>query len=244
MQIGLSYHQGAAVNVIQDIRMGPNHRQGSSLVIFMHAYGSNAGDMARHVGEQLAPLAPSTVLRFPDAPRPVSWGGHGRSWFDIEDIRDQKADGNVMAPRAMGETWPVNQYIDRVMAEEAIPPERVIVAGFSQGATMAYFSSLMRTRPVAGVFSISGGALDQLAAPRVKPPVMLLAGEKENSLYSGREQAEKTHGLLKERGFRTAIYLTPDNGHDIDRKSIEVLAWFIDRMVPRPVPEMAYALAM
>lgn len=244
MQIGLSYHQGAAMSEIQDIRMGPNHGQGSSLVIFMHAYGSNAGEMARHVGEQLAPLVPSTVLRFPDAPLPVSWGGHGRSWFDIEDVRDQKADGNVMAPRAMGETWPVNQYIDRIMTEEGMPPRRVILAGFSQGATMAYYAGLMRSQPVAGVFSISGGALDLMTAPRTRPPVMLLAGERESSLYSGREQAEKTHPLLKKRGFRTAIYLTPDNGHDIDRKSIEVLAWFTDRMVPRPAPEPAYALAM
>lgn len=73
---------------------------------------------------------------------------------------------------------------------------------------------------------------------------MLLAGEWENSLYSGRELADKTHWLLKERNFSTGIYLTPGNKHNIDTKSIEVLSWFVKRMVPRPAPAQDYALAM
>lgn len=228
---------------IQDVRMGPLHGHGNCLVIFFHGYDSNGGMMAGHVGTQLAAMVPDAIMRFPDAPLSVPRNEYGRSWFPVEDILDGP-DGNIAGPRAASAAGTVNDYIDRVMMEEGMPASRVIIAGFSQGATMAYFASLMREDQVAGVFSISGGALDQLAVPRAKPPVMLLAGEWENSLYSGRELADKTHWLLKERNFSTGIYLTPGNKHNIDTKSIEVLSWFVKRMVPRPAPAQDYALAM
>lgn len=223
---------------IQDYRVGPQTGKAGCLVIFFHGYDSGGRDMAQYLGSQLAGLAPEAVLRFPDGPRPVPWNQQGRSWFEVEDMLDMP-DGNIAGPRAMAEVTYINRYIDRVMAEEGMPASRVIIAGFSQGATMAFFAALMRDQPVAGVFSISGGALDQLAVPRSKPPVMLLAGEREHSYYSGRELAEKTYHLLRQREFQAGLLFTPENGHNIDRRSVEELAGFIRHVLPRPVPAPA-----
>lgn len=234
-------------DTIQDCRIAPADGRKDCVVVFFHGYGANGREMAGHVGSRLAALLPSAVLRFPDGPRPVPWGSEGRSWFKVEDMLDAP-DGNKVGPRALKAASHVNAYISRVMREEGMPADRVIIAGFSQGATMAFFSALMRTEPVAGVFSISGGALDQLdrlTKPRSKPQVMLLAGEWENSYYSGRQLAEKTHELLLRREFRSSLFFTPANGHDINRRSIEELAAFSRRVLPAPsldVPDRAPSL--
>jgi len=220
--------------MIEDSRIGPQAAgPPDGLVVFFHGYGANGREMAGYVGSQLAPLLPSAALRFPDGHRPVPWGTEGRSWFMVEDMLDMP-DGNVAGPRALQETPMVNDYIDRIIREENIPASRVIIAGFSQGGTMAFFAALTREIPVAGVFSISGGALDQLASPRSRPPVMLLAGEREDSFYSGRQLAQKTHHLLLQRGFDSHLLLTPENGHNIDRRSIEELARFARTALTAP----------
>ncbi len=227
---------------IQDCRIEALTGKPDSLVIFFHGDCSTGAKMADYVGRQLSPLLPSAALRFPDGTQSMPWDSEDRTWLYIEKEMRDNPDGNILGPRAMNETPRINDYVSRVMAEEGMPASRVVIAGFSLGASMAFFSALLRDQPVAGVFSISGGALDQLSAPRSKPPVMLLAGEDEYSFYSGRQLAEKTHNLLLERGFLSTLFLTPANGHNIDRRSVEELAGFVKRVLPAPGPRIGLRL--
>jgi phospholipase/carboxylesterase len=212
---------------ISDIKIKAQNNQNGPVVVFFHGYDSCAKDMADYMGKTLSGAVPGLTVRFAQASLQTPWHGNGRSWFYIEDHLDGPADGNVFAPRALAAMPDVHRYIDRVLKEENIHENNLIIAGFSQGATMAFYAALQRERPVAGAFCISGGALDQIKGIGSKPAVMLLAGADESSHYSGREQAIKTHALLKKHGFDCALYLTPGNGHNIDTRSIEKLIEFI-----------------
>lgn len=201
------------------------------LVIFFHGYGSNGELMAEHVGKLLGPLLPGAKIRCPDGPIDIHTTQSGivlKSWFELRDIidGDKDPDSDEVGRRAAAAAAEMNDYIDKVIAEEGIPKDRVIIAGFSQGGTMAFYTGLLREEAVAGVYALSGGALDRLTAPVSKPPVGLVAGGKEAQHYSGFPHAEKTHKALDAAGFFTDCVIIPGQGHDISPKSMELLSVF------------------
>jgi predicted esterase len=211
------------------------------LVIFFHGYGSNGELMAHHVGGLLGPLLPEAKIRCPDGPiefYKMPDGKSGCSWFEIRDLTDGNRvpdDRGEVAKRAAAAAQEMNDYIDRAIAEDGIPENRVIIAGFSQGGTMAFYTALLRDSKVAGVYSLSGGALDQLGQPVSMPPVGLVAGEREQQDYSGAPHALKVRKALDAAGFNVDCVIIPDQGHDISWKSMELLSVFT-RAVARGVP--------
>lgn len=209
------------------VREPYNGKKAEYLVIYFHGYGSSGALMEQYVGGLLGPLLPEAKLRFPDAPVQMGWDNH--SWFELRDVIDT-ADvpelHGIVSARAAAAAQEMNDYIDRVIREEGIPADRVIIAGFSQGGTMAYYTALLRDTPVAGVFALSGGALDHIPEIRSRPPVLLVAGELEKQDYSGAPHAEKTRRFLDEKGFFVESVIVPDQRHETSPKAMELLSAF------------------
>jgi phospholipase/carboxylesterase len=197
------------------------------VVIFFHGYGSSASLMAGYVGGLLGPMLPEAQLRFPDAPIELGWDNH--SWFDVEDML-KAPDQDKAAPRARAGVAQVNAYIDRVIEKEGISPDRVIIAGFSQGATTAYYAAMLRDEAVGGLYALSGGALEKLGEPRAKMPVALLAGEQEAQGYSGVPQQLRTAALLEKKDFAVETMILPDQEHDISKAALKYLRDFARRV--------------
>lgn len=208
------------------------------LVIFMHGYGSSGHLMEQYVGDLLGPLLPEAKLRFPDAPVQMGWNNH--SWFELRDVIDSdnlETIRKAVVDRAPQTAKDLNDYIDRVMQEDGIPPERVIIAGFSQGGTMAFYTGLSRDNPVAGVFAISGGALDLIPDIQSKPPVTLVAGELEKQDYSGAPHAERTAEFLKRLQFSVETHIIPKQKHETSPKSMQLLADFTRAAAKKAAPK-------
>jgi phospholipase/carboxylesterase len=218
--------------MLKDFSVGPeNGGKPEYLVIFFHGYGSNGGLMAQHVGNLLGPLLPEAKIRCPDAPIIIhdKDGLTLRSWFEIRDLTDGDRvpdDYSEVARRATAAAQEMNDYVDKVIAEEGISRDRVIIAGFSQGGTMAFYTGLLRGEQVGGVYALSGGALDLLGNPASMPPVGLVAGALELQDYSGAPQAQKTQAMLDRAGFFTDCAIIAGQKHDISPKSMELLAVF------------------
>jgi phospholipase/carboxylesterase len=215
-----------------------NGQKPEYLVIFFHPSGSTGEMMAHKVGTLLGPLMPEAKIRCPDGPVDLNWGGI-RDWFPIKDLTEngtKSPDSYLMAERASAAAQDVNAYIDRVIAEEGIPENRVILAGFSLGATMAFYAALLRDKPVGAVCCLSGGAIDKfpLAQAKSKPPVGLLAGAKEDGHYFNASQPPKTRDALEAAGFRTDCVIIPGQDHDITWKSMELLAVFARNVTAEP----------
>lgn len=197
--------------------------------------------MAQQVGDMLAPLLPNAKLRFPDGPIQLGWDKH--SWFDIQDVvtnPDLQANKATVAPRAAAAAKEMNDYVTRVMAEDGFSEKQVIIAGFSQGGTMAYYTAMLRGADVAGVYTLSGGALENLEVTTAQPPAYLVAGGNEQQDYSGAPQADKTAALLRSKGFDAQSYIIPGQGHDITPKAMSLLADFA-KAAARPAPDAAKA---
>lgn len=79
----------------------------------------------------------------------------------------------------------LNAYIDRVQKKYGIDDAHTYLAGFSQGAMLALWTSLTRQRPIAGCFVLSGLAAAHQALDgkiKARPPVFLLHGQNDHQV--------------------------------------------------------------
>jgi phospholipase/carboxylesterase len=200
-----------------------------SLVIFLHGYGADGGDLLG-LADPLAPHLPDTAFVAPDAPERSTMNPMGFQWFPIPWIdgssEDQAEQGML---RAVDD---LNAFLDRMMAEEGLTPDRVALVGFSQGTMLSLHVAPRRDAALAGVVAFSGRLLapETLADEvRVRPPVLLIHGDADDVVppASLPEAAE----ALEQAGW-TELYahVMKGTGHGIAPDGLSVaLAFLRDR---------------
>lgn len=124
-------------------------------VIWLHGLGADGTDFVPIVSELNLPSELPLRFVFPHAPqRPVTInnGYVMRAWFDIYSINslhriDQEG---IQQSVAHLETLIENEL------NRGIPSDKIILAGFSQGAVIALTTGLRYTKSLAGVLALSG----------------------------------------------------------------------------------------
>ena len=123
-------------------------------VLWLHGLGADGNDFAPIVPELVRRDWPALRFVFPHAPaRPVTINGgmRMRAWYDIRDANlENRADLAGVAESVA--------QVDALIAREGergIPPERVLLAGFSQGGAVTLAAGIARTRPLAGLIALS-----------------------------------------------------------------------------------------
>jgi len=123
-------------------------------IIWLHGLGADGNDF-RPIVDELG-LGPSHGLRFvfPNAPiRPVTInnGMDMRAWYDIKGMAiADKQDREGIEDSATE----INALIGREI-ERGIAPERIILAGFSQGGAVALHTGLRYPKALAGIMALS-----------------------------------------------------------------------------------------
>ncbi|MFI5360749.1 MAG: alpha/beta hydrolase [Elusimicrobiota bacterium] len=138
----------------------PSEDPAALTCVVMHGYGADMRD--------LAPLAPEIPVErpvrwiFPDAPEVLDWGG--RAWFPIDVAAFEEAQRSGK-PRDLSGGEPAGMAeargeVEEFLAELAVPWDRLVLAGFSQGAMMAVDLAARAPKPPAGVAILSGTLVD------------------------------------------------------------------------------------
>ena len=123
-------------------------------IIWLHGLGASAQDFPPVVPHLGLSSEPSIVFVFPQAPnRPITInGGYVMpGWYDIAGISiEQKQDrGGVEESRTTIEALIAEQI------DNGIPAENIILAGFSQGGAVAYYTALRSEHKLAGALALS-----------------------------------------------------------------------------------------
>lgn len=123
-------------------------------VIWLHGLGADGHDFEPIVPELNLPADSAVRFVFPHAPeRPVTINGgmRMRAWYDILELSfDARTDlQHVLESAAQVEAL-IQCEIDR-----GIAPERLILAGFSQGGTVAMQTALQLDVKLAGLLPLS-----------------------------------------------------------------------------------------
>ncbi|WP_116131763.1 alpha/beta hydrolase [Tropicimonas sp. IMCC34043] len=206
-------------------RRGVPKGKASQVVIFVHGYGADGNDLLG-LAEVLAPYLPGTAFYSPDAPERCPGNPMGYQWFPIPWL-----DGSSEAAAREGMATAVedlNAFIDRVLLQEGLAPDRLILFGFSQGCMMCLQIAPRRDQVVAGVVGISGRLIepDKLAAEvRVKPPVLLMHGDRDDVVpFPALKEAADA---LVAAGIDTYVHVMEGTGHGIAPDGLGQAAAFI-----------------
>ena len=194
-----------------------------SLVIFLHGYGADGNDLIG-LAEPLAPHLPNTRFAAPNAPEPCLNNPAGYQWFPIPWLDGSSPVEASIAARASFDL--LDRWLDA--QAEAMPPERTVILGFSQGTMMALQVGLRRKTPVAGIVGFSGRLLEpQRLAGEItaRPPVLLIHGDADPMVpfASLKEAAD----ALTAAGVEVLTHVSQGTGHGIAPDGLSLALGFI-----------------
>jgi len=211
--------------ILNSQRRGAASGKGTSLVIFLHGYGANAADLMG-LADPLAPHMPDTIFAAPDAPEDCAGSPMGFQWFPIPWIDGSSEEDSAKGMEAA--VGDLNAYLDKIIADEGIAADKVILFGFSQGTMMALHVAPRRKLAVAGVVGFSG----RLMAPETledeavsKPPVLLVHGDQDDVVPP--ESLPQAGDALATAGFEVYAHVMKGTAHGIAPDGLSVAAAFI-----------------
>ena len=122
-------------------------------VIWMHGLGADYNDFVPIVEELKLPFSLKFV--FPNAPIipvTINNGYQMRAWYDITDFSSLTRE--VDSAGILENRERIHLLIENLI-QEGFKPEEIIIAGFSQGGVMAYYTGLGLDYSFAGIMILS-----------------------------------------------------------------------------------------
>jgi phospholipase/carboxylesterase len=211
----------------------------SASVIWLHGLGADGHDFVPIVPELKLPPSPGIRFVFPHArirPVTLNMGMRMRAWYDIRTLT---AEGRVDEE---GLRESVARVVNLIAAErtQGIAPERIVIAGFSQGGAVALHAALRHPDPLAGVLALScylplqATLAAELADANRQTPIFMCHGVQDPVL---------PHALglmacnwLRAAGYRVEWKEYPMQ-HQVCLPEIQDIgAWLRARTAPEPPP--------
>lgn len=167
------------------------------LLIFLHGYNNTREDFADfYAGLQAS--VPGLLIVAPEGKFSSLKDERRKSWYKIsgfdaegkrfkeettvEEIAQIYTCASELLEKTAGE---LNAFIDKVQRQYGLKDSQTYIGGFSQGAMLAIWTSLIRRKQIAGCFSLSGlAAANDKLDKQIKshPPVFLLHGDKDRQV--------------------------------------------------------------
>lgn len=197
----------------------------SSVVLFLHGYGADGKDLLG-LSEPLAPHMPDTVFIAADAPDRSMANPLGFQWFPIPWI---DGSSEVAAAEGMRRSAKLlDALIDRILAEEGIDSEQLVLFGFSQGTMMSLHIAPRRAEPIAGIVAFSGRLMvpEKLADEKLsEPPILLIHGDADDVVPF--EDMKNAGEALQSAGFEVYAHVMEGTAHGIAPDGLNVALAFM-----------------
>ena len=205
--------------------------RGGTAVVLLHGWGAPGDDLVPLAAELAGPR-----IRFIVPAAPLPHAGGGRAWWHLEQSRPPYYQGGALpltavVPPDIASARTAIQVLLREIRER-YQPDRVAIAGFSQGGMLALDVALAGDPAVDGVAVLSGSLLlastpGLAAAQTPRPPVFLSHGRSDVVLPFA--LAGHTKGALEGAGFRVAWHPFSD-GHTIPAEVLTPLRQFLENL--------------
>lgn len=182
-------------------------------VIWLHGLGADGSDFEPVVPYLGLPGSVAVRFIFPNAPAiPVTCnGGYVMpAWYDITFI--DGIDRGVDEAGIHRSCTAIRHLIAREN-QRGVPSERIVLAGFSQGAAMAYSVGLTHPEQLAGIVALSGyipapGMLEEaLLVPNRATPIFSGHGRQDDVVPF--ELGRQAREMLLARGYRVEAHDYP-----------------------------------
>lgn len=212
-----------AIDAARVVSIPARVRPPRTLIVLLHGVGADAHDLRSIAEHWSTALADADVL-LPNGIEPFDGGGNGRQWFSIRSVSDLNRGERVRAASSAVAAW-----IDRCLVERGLPPSRLVIAGFSQGAVLSTWLGVHRAP--AAVVSFSGRyAEDDPAAKAYGTPILITHGSADRVIPVA--YAEDAARDLRVRGAKVELFIEPGVGHTISAAALEKSTTFLRALPP------------
>lgn len=192
------------------------------LIILLHGWGADGADLI-DLAHPLSVRLPLAGIYAPNAPHPCGAGTSGYEWFDLMDRQAMQTEAAAARPI-------IHRLLDGVAAEFSLTPDRILLAGFSQGGMMTILGGLSYGQRLAGLVSIAGAVLapDDIAeAAEASTDILMIHGDADPVVPF--QALDLGLQLLQNKGYRTERLACPGVGHGISPDALTAMMGFADR---------------
>jgi phospholipase/carboxylesterase len=181
---------------LQTIEVSPAAEPVASLIV-LHGLGADGTDFLPLCDElDLSAIGPVRFVlpRAPVIPVTVNGGHAMRAWYDITRTQIDRREDEAGLRASQRE---VDALIAREIAR-GIPPNRIVLAGFSQGCAMTLLSGLRYGQRLAGLAGLSGylplaaSTAAEVSAAQRGVPIFLAHGRNDGVVPIDRARAAHT----------------------------------------------------
>lgn len=194
-----SYHQGQPI-----LTAGEPISTAKAAMVLVHGRGATANDILTLASEFAQP---------------------GFAYFAPQAAMNTWYPNRFMEPLASNEPWlssglNVIAYLLGSINRAGMPPERVILLGFSQGACLSLEFAARNARRYGGVMVLSGGLIGPDETPRDyagsfdNTPIFL--GCSDVDPHIPKKRAEDSAEILRKMGANVTLRLYPNMGHTVN----------------------------
>lgn len=123
-------------------------------IIWLHGLGADGNDFANIIPELRLPPDWQIRFIFPHAPyRPITLnnGYVMRGWYDLASLDIGNTEDAIGIAESADQ---INDFISHEI-QRGVHPQRIILAGFSQGGAVALYTGLRQTHRLGGIMALS-----------------------------------------------------------------------------------------
>ncbi|EWG45810.1 acyl-protein thioesterase 1 [Fusarium verticillioides 7600] len=215
----------------------------TATVIFVHGLGDTGHGWASAV-ENWRRREKLNEVKFilphaPEIPITVNMGMRMPGWFDVKQLGGD-VDSLVRNEDTEGIKRSQKYFHDLIQEEvnSGIPPERIVLGGFSQGGAMSLLAGLTCTSKLGGIVGLSSWLLlSKTFADLVKPtdanrqtPVMMFHGDADPIVPF--QRGKLSADMLKELGYDVSFKTYPGMGHSACLEELDEVEAFLRKQLP------------
>ncbi|MEM7155986.1 MAG: alpha/beta hydrolase [Myxococcota bacterium] len=218
--------------ILPCVEIEPKGGAAQGAVVWLHGLGANGHDF-----EPIVPMLQRPELRFvfphaPPMPVTINQGFVMPSWYDIKTL--ERSPDRESEPDIRRSAKYVEALIQRER-ERGVPADRIVLAGFSQGAAMTLHVGLRHPETLAGLLVLSGYHLvaNTYAAERseanLATPMLMCHGTRDDVLPI--DLGRSARDFMQEQMPTSEIeWHEFPIGHEVSVPEIEIVAaWFAKR---------------
>jgi phospholipase/carboxylesterase len=233
------------VDLLRRLEVGPEDARAS--VIWLHGLGASGHDFADVPSLLGLPDVRFVFPHAPDRPVTINMGLIMPAWFDVRRLAGDAFD----APAPDGtdddaiDARGVRQSVEQVRAlieherGRGVPPERIVLGGFSQGGSIALFAGVRHPERLAGIMVLSAWELlahtrerEQAEANRLTPLLVCHGRYDPVVPLVGGQRAYETYA----QGGRPARFHAFPMEHAVCMEEIQVIREWLHSCLAPPAP--------
>jgi len=221
--------------VLKTFEIAPTAPQRGT-VIWMHGLGASNHDFDPIVPELRTPWLRYVFPAAPIRPVTINGGMPMPAWYDILSFDDPPL--REHEPDVREAEREIVALIERER-ERGVPPEKVVLAGFSQGGAMALHTGLRAAEPLAGVLVLSAYLLlpqrfdDERSPASQQVPLLFAHGRYDGVVPFGLGKA--AYERVVRAGY-SARWEAFDMEHSLCIEEVHAVAGWLAERFPSPGP--------